>query len=135
MISKGQFLIHFADNTNPFLGNILLDDWNKIPNNPIKEIDYRLSNTIFKLKGFESYNHLIKKHLFLFKKQRSNIEWIKVVGKNNFEYHIINFNFPKNIVDVKIINEQDFEERDVSGWKEGSPATNPQIYKAVPKIS
>lgn len=114
----------FISKSNPQIDS----QWNKIPNKPIKKLEYNYLGIRVILEGYNKYNHLVGKAnaIFIGKNFTSFIKLL-AKDKNNiiiFIWDLIKKEFKKEIKKVDKMNLS-------TGWKQGFSVNNP-TYKINP---
>jgi len=104
-----------------FYGGDLNDSkWNRIPDLPIKKIEYNLFTKTIIMQGFEQYNHLIE-HVSILNKTNM-ITKTFLLGLNRDRIDRITFDIVKNKIVHDTIDISEYNK--TSGWKTGVTSNN-----------
>lgn len=114
-----MYKIFFEDGAVFMGGEPINSLWNKIPDKPIKKIEYVLfGHTIF-IEGYDKYNHLLK-HNYSILSSKQFVSNIILLAKNGNQ--VIKFVFDiikKRLIIEESIFGKEFEGQPSTGWKEG----------------
>ena len=123
-----MYKIFFADGTEFIGGEPDNSKWNEIPDKPIAELHYNFLGKQIILKGYESYNHIIK-HAFLIDSQQQVIVAVIIMVLDvrmvkRFIFDLIK----KELITDTTLYGREYNNKPVSGWKQGLLNYNP-TYK------
>ena len=95
-------------------------NWNKMPNKPIKKIEYTLWGHTVIFEGYEAYNHLRENTHFFLKENQARISKVFLMAKKgNVVYSFVFDYFNKEIITTSAEFGKEYYGKDTKGWKEG----------------
>jgi len=110
----------FEDNTEFIGGNPENSLWNKMPDKPIKKIEYSLLNHTAIFENYESYNHLAEKVEFILTNKKCRITKVLLMAKKNDIVYIFIFDlFLKKVYQDSYTFGKEYCGKSTTGWKKG----------------
>jgi len=114
-----MYTVKFFDNSEFKGGTPDNSLWNEMPDKKITAIAYEHLNYSYTLSGFEKYNHIVKRGLFLSTNNSSVIE-ITIMGLYKNKVYQIVFDVLNQKIHKKICDSgKEYNEKSHSGWKDG----------------
>lgn len=126
-----MYKILFIDNTQFIGGEPQNSKWLEIPDKPIHSLGYKVGNILIIMRGYESYNHVVKYGISVNKKSKNNpMIQIILMGKNKEKVQRIIIDFIKQDINQDIVNfGEEYNNKPHPGWTSFHKSSVIPFYK------